>query len=49
MEATNIKINDDESLNLALATLKEQCDLEVSMITLSEEGIAFLNKNLVIQ
>ncbi|MGB5964440.1 MAG: D-glycero-beta-D-manno-heptose-7-phosphate kinase [Sulfurimonadaceae bacterium] len=39
-EATNIDIVDDASLEKALLSLKEQCSLERSMITLSEEGIA---------
>ena len=39
-EATKIAIVDDESLKAALLSLKEQCDLERSMITLSEDGIA---------
>ena len=39
-EATNIDIVDDASLEKALLSLKEQCDLDRSMITLSEDGIA---------
>jgi len=39
-EATNIDIVDDASLQKALLSLKEQCDLDRSMITLSEDGIA---------
>ncbi len=39
-EATQIEIKDDDSLKAALLSLKEQCDLERSMITLSEDGIA---------
>ncbi|MCJ7764368.1 MAG: D-glycero-beta-D-manno-heptose 1-phosphate adenylyltransferase, partial [Thiovulaceae bacterium] len=39
-EATGIRIVDDESLERALLALKEQCALERSMITLSEEGLA---------
>jgi len=39
-EATNIDIVDDASLEKALLSLKETCDLERSMITLSEDGIA---------
>ncbi len=39
-EATQIEIKDDDSLKSALLSLKEQCDLERSMITLSEDGIA---------
>lgn len=44
-EATNIIINDEKSLNDALMQLKEVASLEVSMITLSEDGIAFLHNN----
>ena len=39
-EATGITINDEASLRAALLQLKETCDLECSMITLSEDGIA---------
>ncbi len=39
-EATGIAINDENSLRKALLSLKETCDLECSMITLSEDGIA---------
>lgn len=39
-EATGILIHDDASLQEALLSLKETCDLECSMITLSEDGIA---------
>lgn len=39
-EATNIDIVDDVSLEKALLSLKEKCDLDRSMITLSEDGIA---------
>ena len=39
-EATGIVINDETSLRTALLQLKETCDLECSMITLSEDGIA---------
>ena len=38
--ATNIEIEDDESLKEALLKLKTECDLNVSLITLSEDGIA---------
>lgn len=49
MEATNIDIKDEKSLIEALKTLKEKCDLEVSLITLSEHGIAIFDEILVIQ
>lgn len=39
-EATGITINDESSLRAALLQLKDTCDLECSMITLSEDGIA---------
>jgi len=39
-EATGVEIKDDASLERALLSLKEQCDLDRSMITLSEDGIA---------
>lgn len=39
-EATGMLINDDASLRQALLSLKKTCDLECSMITLSEDGIA---------
>ena len=39
-EATGIPIVDDESLERALLALKEQCALDRSMITLSEDGLA---------
>lgn len=38
--ATKIDIKDDASLREALLKLKEECDLKVSLITLSEDGIA---------
>ena len=39
-EATKIDIVDDASLEKALLSLKDQCGLDRSMITLSEDGIA---------
>ena len=38
--ATGIDIRDDESLQKALIKLKDECDLDISLITLSEDGIA---------
>lgn len=38
--ATGIDIKDDESLKEALLKLKSQCNLGISLITLSEDGIA---------
>ncbi len=40
IEATGIDIVDDESLKEALLWLKNECELDRSMITLSEDGIA---------
>lgn len=47
-EATNLEINDENSLVLALKKLKETCDLEVSLITLSEQGIATFDHELFV-
>jgi len=38
--ATGIEINDEQSLKEALLKLKSECDLGISLITLSEDGIA---------
>ena len=38
--ATQIDINDAASLEKALLKLKKECDLDISLITLSEDGIA---------
>lgn len=38
--ATKIEINDAQSLEKALLKLKKECDLDISLITLSEDGIA---------
>jgi len=40
MLATNIEIKDEQSLEKALLKLKIECELDVSLITLSEDGIA---------
>ena len=45
-EATRIIINDDESLNEAIVQLKIECELDVSLITLSEHGIAIYDHDL---
>jgi len=45
-EATNIDIIDNDSLNLAIKKLKEDLDLKVSLITLSEQGIAVFDDEL---
>ncbi|MFB1033031.1 MAG: D-glycero-beta-D-manno-heptose 1-phosphate adenylyltransferase, partial [Aliarcobacter cryaerophilus] len=49
MEATNIDIKDESSLIEALKILKTQCELEVSLITLSEQGIAIFDDELTIK
>ena len=49
MEATNIDIKDESSLIEALKSLKIQCNLEVSLITLSEQGIAIFDDELTIK
>ena len=46
MEATNIDITDEKSLVEALKSLKNRCNLEVSLITLSEQGIAIFDEEL---
>ena len=45
-EATNIAIDDLESLTQALRSLKEKCNLSYSLITLSEEGVAIFDNEL---
>ena len=45
-EATGIDIVDDESLLLAGEWLREKCSLELSMITLSEDGIAIFDDEM---
>ncbi|MGJ0332258.1 D-glycero-beta-D-manno-heptose-7-phosphate kinase [Aliarcobacter cryaerophilus] len=49
MEAINIDIKDESSLIEALKSLKTQCELEVSLITLSEQGIAIFDDELTIK
>ena len=44
--ATNITITDDKSLKEACLKLKEICNLEYSLITLSEDGIGILDESL---
>ena len=48
MLATGININDDSSLEQALQKLKKECNLDISLITLSEDGIATLDKEVEI-
>ena len=45
-EATKISIRDNNSLKKAILSLKKQCDLEVSLITLSEQGVAVFDNEL---
>jgi D-beta-D-heptose 7-phosphate kinase / D-beta-D-heptose 1-phosphate adenosyltransferase len=45
-EATKINIVDDGSLTDAIVKLKSICDLDVSLITLSEHGIAIYDNEL---
>ena len=49
IEASNFLINDNESLEKAIRKLKDECELEVSLITLSESGIAIFDDNLRIK
>ncbi|MDB0021107.1 D-glycero-beta-D-manno-heptose-7-phosphate kinase [Candidatus Pseudothioglobus singularis] len=44
--ATNINIIDDASLTDAIAKLKSMCNLDISLITLSENGIAIYDGKL---
>lgn len=44
-KATQININTEESLKKALLKLKTECNLNVSLITLGDEGIASFDKN----
>ena len=45
-EATNIFIKDNKTLSQAIQILKDQCSLNVSLITLSEEGVAVFDHEL---
>ena len=46
--ATGIEINNDDTLKEALVKLKTECDLGLSLITLSEDGIATFDKEVEI-
>jgi len=46
--ATGIEIKDENSIEKALLILKEACDLDISLITLSEDGIATYDKEMKI-
>ena len=45
-EATQVNIKDDESLTQAITRLKTECDLDVSLITLSEQGVAIYDDDI---
>ena len=45
-EATNISITDNESLSHAIQSLKKQCNLDASLITLSDQGVAIFDHEL---
>jgi len=45
-EATNIHIKNNDSLVQAIRSLKKQCNLKVSLITLSEQGVAIFDNEL---
>ena len=45
-EATQINIIDDDSLTKAIIQLKSKCSLDVSLITLSDQGVAIYDNNL---
>ena len=45
-EATKVNIKDNASLTKAIARIKTECELDVSIITLSEQGIAIYDNNL---
>jgi len=45
-EATQVNIKDEASLTKAITQLKVQCDLDVSLITLSEQGVAIFDDKL---
>ena len=45
-EATKINIKDDASLTKAITQLKTEYDLDVSLITLSEQGVAIYDNKL---
>ena len=49
IEATSINIKNDKTLEEAIRKLKNECNLEVSLITLSESGIAIFDDKLRIK
>ncbi len=48
IEATKIQIHDEKSLKKSIKKLKDELNLTYSLITLSSEGIALYEKNLLI-
>ena len=46
IEASKIDIVDKNTLQQAISTLKEHCQLDIALITLSEEGIALYDETL---
>ena len=44
--ASKININNNKSLKLAIQNIKKQCNLTVSLITLSEQGVAIFDTEL---
>lgn len=47
--ATQIQISDDDSLKKAMKKLQKDCKLDICLVTLSEEGIAILDKNKLVK
>lgn len=47
--ATQMPINNDENLKEAMKKLQKTCDLKICLVTLSEEGIAILDKNKLVK
>ena len=45
-EATQIDIKDNKSLTQVITQLKTECDLDISIITLSEQGVAIYDDEL---
>ena len=43
-QATNITIKDNDTLKEAITSLKHMCNLEISLITLSEQGVAIYDE-----
>ncbi|MBU1668281.1 D-glycero-beta-D-manno-heptose-7-phosphate kinase [bacterium] len=46
IEASRVEIKDEKTLFEAITKLKDECNLEVSLITLSEDGIAIYDEAL---